>query len=154
VGKNWLAGVDNLEDLIGSHIWVGSILIAGGLWHIVTKPFNWTRNLFVWSGEAYLAYSLGALSLMGFIAAYFCSVNTLAYPEAFYGAPLAIRLDIFPYFAADEAVISTRAWLANAHFFLAFFLLQGHIFHALKAAGFDFQKGRIDSSLLPPEPKF
>ena len=152
VGKNWIAGVDNLEDLIGGHIWVGAILIAGGLWHINTKPFGWTKNLFVWSGEAYLSYSLGALALMGFIAAYYCAVNTTAYPEVFYGAPLSIRLDIFPYFTTDDSLISSRNWLANAHFWLAFFFLQGHIFHAIKATGFDLQKGRIDPALVPPEP--
>jgi photosystem II CP43 chlorophyll apoprotein len=155
VGKNWIAGVDNLEDVIGGHIWLSGILIAGGLWHINTKPFGWTKNLFVWSGEAYLAYSLGALALMGFIAAYFCAVNTTVYPEVFYGAPLSLKLDIFPYFASDNSnLLSSRTWLANAHFWLAFFFLQGHIFHALKAAGFDFKQGRIDRSLVPQEPDF
>lgn len=154
IGHDWIASVDNLEDLVGGHVWIGSILILGGLWHINTKPLKWTRNLFVWSGEAYLSYSLGALALMGFIAAYFCGVNTLAYPEAFFGEALSFKLDIFPYFASDDAVISSRAWLANAHFFLAFFLLQGHIFHALKAAGFDFKQGRIVPSLIALEPDF
>ena len=154
-GQNWIAGVDNLEDVVGGHIWIGIILLAGGLWHIKTKPMGWTRNLFVWSGEAYLSYSLGALALMGFIAAYFCAVNTTVYPEVFYGSPLSIQLDIFPYFSVDSSeVLSSRTWLANAHFWLGFFFLQGHIFHALKAAGFDFQKGRVEASLLPPEPEF
>ncbi|MDJ0633854.1 MAG: chlorophyll a/b binding light-harvesting protein [Xenococcaceae cyanobacterium MO_188.B29] len=155
VGKNWIAGVDNLEDVVGGHIWIGAILISGGFWHIATKPFGWTKNLFVWSGEAYLSYSLGALALMGFIAAYFCAVNTTVYPEVFYGSSLAIKLDIFPYFSSDSAdLLSSRTWLANAHFWLAFFFLQGHIFHALRAAGFDFNKGRVEASRIPPEPDF
>ncbi|MDJ0718035.1 MAG: chlorophyll a/b binding light-harvesting protein [Prochloraceae cyanobacterium] len=151
IGKNWIAGVDNLEDVVGGHIWIGILLIGGGLWHIKTKPLQWTRRLFVWSGEAYLSYSLGALALMGFIAAYYVAVNTTVYPEVFYGEPLSIQLGIFPYFSsADPDIISCRSWLANAHFFLAFFFLQGHIWHALRAAGFDFRKGRRD--FTAPEP--
>ncbi len=153
VGHNWLAGVDNLEDVVGGHIWIGAICIVGGLWHIATKPFFWVLPLFVWSGEAYLSYSLGALALMGFIAAYFCAVNTTVYPEVFYGAPLSIKLGICPYFTSSEpGLLSSRTWLANAHFFLAFFFLQGHIWHALRAAGFDFRQGRIDRSLVPLDP--
>jgi len=142
-GPNWIAGVDTLEDVIGGHIWVALLCIGGGIWHIFTTPFLWTHRLFVWSGEAYLSYSLGALALMGFIAAFFCAVNTTVYPEAFYGNALSVKLDIFPYFSADNA-FSSRSWLANAHFWLAFFFLQGHIWHALRAAGFDFQAGRLN----------
>jgi photosystem II CP43 chlorophyll apoprotein len=153
VSKNWLAGVDNLEDVVGGHIWIGSLCLAGGIWHILTKPFRWTHRLFIWSGEAYLSYSLGALALMGFIAAYFVATNTTVYPETFYGSALSLKFDIFPYFSLDDPnVISSRTWLANAHFWLGFFFLQGHIWHALRAAGFDFSKGRVNPNIVAYEP--
>jgi len=84
-GEGWIVGVNNMEDIIGGHIWIGFICIAGGVWHILTKPFGWVRRAFIWSGEAYLSYSLGALSLMGFIAAAFVWFNNTAYPSEFYG---------------------------------------------------------------------
>ena len=141
-GKNWIASVNNLEDVVGGHMWVGVLCIIGGLWHIRTQPFAWTENLFVWSGEAYLSYSLGALALMGFIAAYFVSVNTLVFPVEFFGPALNIGIRQFPYFGSGE-VLTSRTWLANAHFWLAFFVLQGHFWHSLRAAGFDFRKGEV-----------
>ncbi|WP_315790442.1 photosystem II reaction center protein CP43 [Fischerella sp. JS2] len=84
-GDGWIVGVDNMEDIIGGHIWVGLICIFGGIFHILTKPFGWARRAFIWSGEAYLSYSLGALSLMGFIASCFVWFNNTAYPSEFYG---------------------------------------------------------------------
>ena len=153
VGKNWIAGVDNLEDVVGGHIWVGLLCIGGGIWHVKTKPFYWTHRLFIWSGEAYLAYSLGALALMGFIAAFFVAVNVTVYPEVFYGPTLSITQGIVPSFSSSNPeLLSPRTWLANAHFWLAFFFLQGHIWHALRAAGFDFSKGRVDKLMVAEEP--
>ncbi|MDY6804630.1 MAG: chlorophyll a/b binding light-harvesting protein [Cyanobacteriota bacterium] len=149
-GKYWLAGVDNLEDVVGGHIYVGITCILGGLWHTRTEPFPWARRLFVWSGEAYLSYSIGAVALMSFIAALFVSVNTIAYPVEFYGPTLNIGLEQFPIFKlADGDILTSRVWLANAHFWLGFFFLQGHIFHALRAAGFDFREGKKVASLEP-----
>ncbi|MFB2936439.1 photosystem II reaction center protein CP43 [Aerosakkonemataceae cyanobacterium BLCC-F154] len=84
-GDGWIVSVDNLEDVIGGHIWIGLICIAGGIWHVLTKPFGWARRAFIWSGEAYLSYSLGALSLMGFIAACFVWFNNTVYPSEFFG---------------------------------------------------------------------
>lgn len=145
-GRDWIAGVSTLEDVVGGHIWVGLLCIGGGIWHLVTEPFPWAQRLFIWSGEAYLSYSLGALALMGFIATYFVSVNTLVYPEAFYGGALQIKFGLFPYFSSpDPHALTSRVWLANAHFWLAFFFVQGHIWHALQAAGFDFRTGRVIS---------
>jgi len=103
-GNGWVIGVDNMEDIIGGHIWVGLICIAGGVWHILTKPFGWVRRAFVWSGEAYLSYSLGALSLMGFVATAMVWFNNTAYPSEFYGPTNAeaSQAQAFLFLARDQ----------------------------------------------------
>jgi photosystem II CP43 chlorophyll apoprotein len=103
-GDGWIVGVDNMEDIIGGHIWVGLICIAGGVWHILTKPFGWARRAFVWSGEAYLSYSLGALSLMGFVASMMVWFNNTAYPSEFYGPTNAeaSQAQAFLFLARDQ----------------------------------------------------
>jgi len=93
-GEGWIIGVNNMEDIIGGHIWIGLICIGGGIWHILTRPFGWVRRAFIWSGEAYLSYSLGALSLMGFIAAAYVWFNNTAYPSEFYGPTNANLLNL------------------------------------------------------------
>ncbi|MEO1350402.1 MAG: chlorophyll a/b binding light-harvesting protein [Cyanobacteria bacterium J06635_15] len=145
-GRFWVAGVNSLEDVVGGHIWIGVICILGGLWHIATKPLPWTQNLFVWSGEAYLSYSIGAVSLMAFVATLFVSVNSLVFPTEFFGPTLKLMFDRFPVFVSSDGSLTARVWLANTHFWLGFFFLQGHIFHALRAAGYSFAEGRVVES--------
>jgi photosystem II CP43 chlorophyll apoprotein len=146
-GKAGMAAVDNLEDLVGGHLWVGSLCILGGFWHLATKPFNWARRVLVYSGEAYLSYSLAAISYMGFLAAYFCHVNATAYPEVFYGAVGAIK---------DNGVVSARGWLTTFHVVFAALFLLGHIWHAVRArskeAGFNFNAA--NPSLVVSEKPF
>jgi photosystem II CP43 chlorophyll apoprotein len=80
-GEGWIIGVNSMEDIIGGHIWLGLICIFGGIWHTITKPFGWVRRAFIWNGEAYLSYSLGALSFMSFIASSYIWFNNTAYPS-------------------------------------------------------------------------
>ncbi|MCP2730921.1 photosystem II reaction center protein CP43 [Limnofasciculus baicalensis] len=105
-GEGWIVGVNNMEDIIGGHIWIGLICISGGVWHILTKPFGWVRRTFVWSGEAYLSYSLGALSLMGFIASMYVWFNNTAYPSEFYGPTNAeaSQSQAFIFLARDQRI--------------------------------------------------
>ncbi|NEP01618.1 MAG: photosystem II reaction center protein CP43 [Symploca sp. SIO2E9] len=103
-GEGWIIGVNNMEDIIGGHIWIGLICISGGIWHILTKPFGWARRAFIWSGEAYLSYSLGALSLMGLIASVYVWFNNTAYPSEFYGPTNAeaSQAQSFVFLARDQ----------------------------------------------------
>jgi photosystem II CP43 chlorophyll apoprotein len=145
-GSAGMASVDNLEDIVGGHIWVGLLCIAGGCWHILTSPTQWATKLLFWSGEAYLSYSLGALAYMGFFTAYFVTVNTTAYPEVFYG-PVGLNIGM----AIEAATV--RTWLATSHFVLAILLLSGHIWHAIQvraaAAGLDFRSGQAAATEQP-----
>jgi photosystem II CP43 chlorophyll apoprotein len=145
-GRFWLASVNTLEDVVGGHIWVGLLCLLGGIWHMRTTPFAWAKRLLVWSGEAYLSYSIGAVSLMAFVATLFVSVNPIVFPTEFYGPTLALVFDRFPVFVDPDGALTARVWLANAHFWLGFFFLQGHLFHALRAAGYSFVEGRVVNS--------
>ena len=103
-GEGWIISVDNMEDVIGGHIWIALICISGGIWHIFTKPFAWARRAFIWSGEAYLSYSLGALSMMGFIASIMVWYNNTAYPSEFFGptGPEASQAQALTFLIRDQ----------------------------------------------------
>jgi photosystem II CP43 chlorophyll apoprotein len=115
-----MASVDNLEDVIGGHVWVALLCIGGGIFHIFTEPMAWAKERLVWSGEAYLSYSLGALAIAGLSAAVFASVNEVAYPPIFYG----------PIGGTEPSV---RVALASVHAALGAFALLGHLWHAYRS---------------------
>lgn len=109
-----LASVDNLEDVIGGHIWIGVILIVGGIWHIIVQPFSWVRSILpIENGEEILSYSLLGLALMAWISASFVGYNTTVFPSEFYGS---------------ERLVS-----ANIQFFLGVLAFLGYAWHAWRA---------------------
>ncbi|MEM9768831.1 MAG: chlorophyll a/b binding light-harvesting protein [Cyanobacteria bacterium P01_D01_bin.71] len=124
-----MAAVNNLEDVIGGHIWVGGLCCLGGVFHIVSQPLALAQRALVWSGEAYLSYSQGALAMMGFIAAVFVSVNDTVYPSVFFG-PLP---GTYASTISSPGATSVRIFLANAHLLLGALFLLGHIWHAYRA---------------------
>jgi photosystem II CP43 chlorophyll apoprotein len=110
-----MASVDNLEDVIGGHIWIGSILIVGGVWHILVKPFGFIRGFLpIESGDEILSYSLLGLALMAFISTTFVGYNTTVFPTEFYG--------------------SERLALTNVQFFLGILAFLGFIWHRVRAS--------------------
>ncbi|MGC1306512.1 MAG: chlorophyll a/b binding light-harvesting protein [Phormidesmis sp.] len=139
--RTHLFDVKSLEDLVGGHIYVAVLLIAGGAWHILVPPFGWVKRVFFFSGDGILAYSLFGIAIAGFAASYYCGFDSLAYPEKFYGPTLELKSAFLPrYFEAQPTMAegyTSRVWLANAHFYLAFFFLQGGLWHFQRALGFD-----------------
>ncbi|MEL7495483.1 MAG: chlorophyll a/b binding light-harvesting protein [Cyanobacteria bacterium J06554_11] len=117
-----MAAVDNLEDIVGGHIWIAILCFAGGFWHIVTKPANWTQQQFVYEGEAILSYSLAGLGLMGIISAYFV-FNTTIYPVELFG--------------------NDRLLAALIQITLGLAFLGGHVWHNLRAQQ---KAGRLDQA--------
>ncbi|MEM9809409.1 MAG: chlorophyll A-B-binding protein, partial [Cyanobacteria bacterium P01_D01_bin.56] len=139
--RTHLFDVSSLEDLVGGHIYIGILLILGGAWHILMPPFSWVKQVFLFSADGILSYSLFGLALAGFAASYYCGFNTLAYPVEFYGPTLELKSAFLPsYFDANPSLVdgyTSRTWLANSHFYLAFFFLQGGLWHFQRAMGFD-----------------
>ena len=108
-----MAAVNNLEDVIGGHIWIGLMCVVGGAWHITTEPLSWAKKAFTYNGHAILSYSLAGVALMAFTSGYFVAFNDLVYPEVFYGVE--------------------RTEFAVVQFGLCATFLGGHIWHAIKA---------------------
>lgn len=102
--EGWLISVNNMEDLVGGHYWVGYYLIIGSLWHVQTRPLGVVVRGFTWTGEAYLSYSLSALATCGFIAATYAWYNNTAYPSEFYGptGPEASQAQSFTFLIRDQ----------------------------------------------------
>jgi photosystem II CP43 chlorophyll apoprotein len=100
----WIIGVNNMEDLIAGHFITSVYLLIGGLWHIQTRPLAFVGRGFLWSGEAYLSYSLSSLSVSGFIAALYSWYNNTAYPSEFYGptGPEASQSQSFTFLLRDS----------------------------------------------------
>ncbi len=127
---------------MGGHIYVAGLLIVGGIWHILVPPFQWVRRVFFFSGDGILAYSLFGIAIAAFATYYYYGFDSLAYPEKFYGPTLQLKSSLLPrYYEVQPTMVdwyTSRVWLANAHFYLAFFFLQGDLWHFQRAAGFDF----------------
>uniref|UniRef100_A0A7S1LGW0 Photosystem II CP43 reaction center protein n=1 Tax=Alexandrium catenella TaxID=2925 RepID=A0A7S1LGW0_ALECA len=102
--EGWIVSINNMEDLIAGHYWLGIYLIIGGVWHIQTRPFGIIVRGFTWSGEAYLSYSLSALASCGFIAATYSWYNNTAYPSELYGptGPEASQAQGFTFLVRDQ----------------------------------------------------
>ena len=103
-GEGWIISIDNMEDILGGHYWVGTICLYGATFHILTKPELFISRRFTWSGEANLSYSLSALALFGLIAAIYSWYNNCAYPSEFYGptGPEASQAQRFTFFIRDQ----------------------------------------------------
>ena len=102
--EGWIISINNMEDLIGGHYWVGIACLLGGVWHVITTPVRIILTSFLWSAEAYLAYTLSAIALCGSIAAIYSWYNNTAYPSEFYGptGPEASQAQRFTFLVRDQ----------------------------------------------------
>ena len=125
-----MAAVDNLEDVIGGHVWVGVACILGGAWHIIKEPFGWARTRLTYNGHAILSYSLAGVALMAFTSSYFVAFNNIAFPVELYGANLS------QYTGVQSTLCAT--------------FLGGHVWHALKSkseAGTIAEKDKLNAAI-------
>ncbi len=111
-----IASVNNLEDVIGGHVWIGILLIGGGIFHILVKaPIIFPIRL---NADAILSYSLGSLAFMAFVSWAFVSHNTTVFPPELYGT----------------AQLTGRAAVQLG---LGLLFLIGHLWHAYRGIAAD-----------------
>ena len=143
--------IDNLEDVMGGHAFLAFFEIGGGAFHIATKQigeYTEFKGSKVLSAEAILSWSLAGIGWMAIVAAFWAATNTTVYPIEWFGEPLQIQFSVAPYWidTADTSDCTaffghtTRDALVNVHYGIGFFNLQGHLWHALRAMGFDFKR--------------
>ncbi len=139
--------IDSLEDVMSGHAFLAFMQISGGAWHIATRQwgeYDQFKGAGVLSAEAVLSWSLAGIGWMAIVAAFWCATNTTVYPETWYGETLAFKFGISPYWIdtvdLPEGIHTSRAWLTNVHYYLGFFFIQGHLWHALRAMGFNFRR--------------
>ncbi len=125
--------IDSLEDVLGGHAFLAFLEITGGAFHIATKQvgeYTKFKGAGLLSAEAILSFSCAGLGWMAVVAAFWCAQNTTVYPEAWYGEALILKFGIAPYWI-DSVDLSggpaffghtTRAALANVHYYFGFFL--------------------------------
>ena len=104
--EGWIISIDNLEDLVAGHYWIGLYVCLACVWHIITKPSLLISRSFIWSAEGYLSYSLSSLALCGFIASIYSWYNNTAYPSEFYGptGPEASQAQAFTFLVRDQHI--------------------------------------------------
>ncbi|MEM9087450.1 MAG: chlorophyll a/b binding light-harvesting protein [Cyanobacteria bacterium P01_F01_bin.53] len=107
-----LAAANNLEDIVGGHLWIAILLIGGGIWHILTPMLPVFKKIVRVEGEALLSYSLGGVAFMAFLSCAYVSHNTAAYPVDLFGVD--------------------RLLLANTQLLLGSLALVGHLWHAYR----------------------
>jgi len=139
--------IDSLEEVMGGHAFLAFVEITGGAWHIATKQvgeYTKFKGKGLLSAEAVLSWSLAGIGWMAIIAAFWSAANTTVYPTEFFGEPLELKFSISPYWVdtvdLPDGEYTSRAWLANVHYYFGFFFIQGHLWHALRALGFDFKR--------------
>jgi len=152
--------IDSLEDVLGGHAFLAFVEITGGAFHIATKQvgeYTKFKGKGLLSAEAVLSWSLAGIGWMAIIAAFWSATNTTVYPTEFFGEPLQLKFSISPYWVdtgdLPAGEYTNRAWLANVHYYFGFFFIQGHLWHALRALGFDFKRvtnaiGNIDNATV------
>ncbi len=143
--------IDSLEDVMGGHAFLAFFEIGGGAFHIATKQigeYTKFKGAGLLSAEAILSFSLAGIGFMAIVVAFWCAQNTTVYPVEFYGEPLKQVFLIAPAWQdtfeygenlAGFAQYSGRCYLANFHYIVGFFALQGHLWHALRSMGFNFK---------------
>ena len=136
---------------MGGHAFLAFLQISGGAFHIATKQigeYTKFKGAGLLSAEAVLSWSLAGIGWMALVAAFWCATNTTVYPAEWYGEILTIKFGVAPYWADTATNLpdsapwghTSRAWLTNVHYYLGFFFIQGHLWHALRALGFDFRR--------------
>lgn len=117
-----IAAVDNLSDVVGGHLWIAIICIAGGAWHLSKPPNAWAKKQFVYNGDGILSYSLAGVGLMAIISSFFIS-NTTVYPVELFGV--------------DHTSFALIQLLLGVTF------LGGHVWHNLRGQK---KAGRLDEN--------
>jgi photosystem II CP43 chlorophyll apoprotein len=102
--EGWIISVNNIEDVVGGHVLLGSILCLGSVFHISSRPQPVFVRGFTWSAEAYLAYSNAGIAVMGTIAAVFSWYNNTVYASEFFGptGPEASGAQAFTFLLRDQ----------------------------------------------------